>query len=63
MSQKCGGARPDMHLTPARRDTGVWDCAATAVPRAREGPRILDPSAPPCSRLEALGRFGERDHE
>jgi hypothetical protein len=52
-----------MHRTPARRNPGVWDCAATGFPRAREGPRILDPSIPQCSRLEALGRFGERDHE
>lgn len=47
MSQECCGAWPDMHRTPARRNPGVRDCAATGVPRAREGPRILNPSTPP----------------
>jgi len=51
MSQKCGGARPDIHRTQARRNPGVWDCAATGVPRAREGPRILDPSTPHVLKL------------
>jgi hypothetical protein len=37
--------------------------SATGVQCAREELRVLSPSTHPCWRLEASGRFRERDHE
>jgi hypothetical protein len=56
MSQKCGGARPDMHRTPACRNPGAWHCAATANPKLARGPEFK-------WRLKASGCFRKRDRE
>ena len=52
----CGGARPDMHRTPACRNPGAWHCAATANPKLARVPNSNWP-------LKASGRFRKRDRE